>query len=296
MLSPEPQTERRDALVASVKATVAPLFVLVFVVLGVASRPALAQSYSLRTVDFPGDAFTFVYGINNAGQVVGGYNTQLRGGHDHGYLLTGNQLTTIDFPGATDTDLSGINDSGQIVGAYIVDGSGVGSKGFLFSGGQFTLIVFPGAQFTIPVAINNAGEVVGYYFAGGVGFQGFLWNGGSFVPVPPPVGSGPFFFNGINNAGQIVGNTSSSGFLFAAGSYSFINKGNFTIASGINDAGVITGSLQDNNNVTHTLVLSGGPGGKLITVDSLGLVQPSPSAINNAGTIVGSYQRPGRGH
>jgi uncharacterized membrane protein/pimeloyl-ACP methyl ester carboxylesterase len=297
MLNPEPPSEGSVSPSPSVKAILARFVILILVVSGVGWQSALAQSYSLKTVDFPGDAFTFVYGINNPGQVVGGYNTQLSGGHDHGYLLSGSQMTTIDYPGATDTDLSGINDSGQIVGEYLVDGSGVGSKGFLLSGGQFTVISYPNAQFTSPVAINNAGQVVGYYLPAGAGgyIQGFIFSGGSFLSVPPPPGGGPFYFNGINNAGQIVGNTNSSAFLLSSGSYSFLNFGTSSIANGVNDAGLITGSFRDNNNVKHAFVLSGGPGGKLITLDSLGVASLSPSALNNAGQIVGFYDRPGGG-
>jgi probable HAF family extracellular repeat protein len=78
------------------------------------------------------DNFTGASGINDSGQIVGGFVT---GGHrtTHGFLFDQGSYTTLDVPGATDgyaggTSPGGINDSGQIVGSY-VDASG--RHGFL---------------------------------------------------------------------------------------------------------------------------------------------------------------------
>src|SRR5262245_11021030 len=58
--------------------------------------------------------------------------------------------------------------------------------------------------------------------------------------------------NGINNAGQIVGSASSSGFLYSGGSFTQI--GLLTFANGINNAAQIVGSW-----------FSGGPPGDSAT-------------------------------
>ena len=48
------------------------------------TRPANAQGYSYTTIDFPSATFTFAQGINDAGQIVGGYSV---GGSGLGFLL-----------------------------------------------------------------------------------------------------------------------------------------------------------------------------------------------------------------
>jgi probable HAF family extracellular repeat protein len=90
--------------------------------------------HTLTTIDVPGARSTRALGINDAGQVVGGYTDDAM--VTHGYLRRGGTITTIDVPGATRTQFSGINNAGQMVGDYI-DSGGVG-HGLLWSGGAST--------------------------------------------------------------------------------------------------------------------------------------------------------------
>jgi len=55
---------------------------------------------------------TFLYGINNAGQIVG-YSSLGKA-----FLLSEGIFTTVDVPSSIDTVASGINDAGKIVGAF----------------------------------------------------------------------------------------------------------------------------------------------------------------------------------
>lgn len=93
--------------------------------------------------------------INNAGQIVGCYDTCTRG-----FLLSGSTFTPIDVPGALVTAPHGINDAGEIVGSYY---DGTTLRGFHFDGTTFTTIDAPGAVITSVFRINNSGAVVGYY-------------------------------------------------------------------------------------------------------------------------------------
>lgn len=97
---------------------------------------ALAQG-TYANIDVPGSAFTYAWGINTAGEIVGTYDD--RSGALHGFLLSGGTYTTIDYPGASDTGLIDINDKGQIVGE-------TDSVGFLYdrNTGTFTDITFRG--------------------------------------------------------------------------------------------------------------------------------------------------------
>ncbi len=70
------------------------------------------------TIDFPGANSTILWGINNAGQIVG-----------NGFVFKDGTFEIIQFPGALSTSPMGINDAGQIVGSYI--GSDFHVHGFL---------------------------------------------------------------------------------------------------------------------------------------------------------------------
>ena len=157
-------------------------------------------------VPFAGSLGTFPYGINNSGEIVGGWwdsNTI-----EHGFTLIGGTYTSFDYPGAIETGGFGINSAGDIVGGYD-DASGV-PHGFLLSGGTYTSFNFPGAGETDPYAINDAGDIVGLYCtttecpSGLDGAQGFLLSQGVFTTIAIP-GEVSTYAAGINNNGVIVG-------------------------------------------------------------------------------------------
>src|SRR3954451_17700742 len=76
---------------------------------------ANAATFSFTQIDVPGASSTQAFGINDAGQIVGGFADSTGG---HGFLFTGGSFTQIDVPGASVTQAQGINDAGQIVGAF----------------------------------------------------------------------------------------------------------------------------------------------------------------------------------
>jgi uncharacterized membrane protein len=98
-----------------------------------------------------------VTGINDAGQMVGGFNDA--SGRAHGWTSDAiGSFTTLDAPGADFTDITGINDAGQIVGQFYV---GPTPHTFLYAAGSFTTIDLPGAT-EIVRGINDGGQVVGW--------------------------------------------------------------------------------------------------------------------------------------
>ena len=104
------------------------LFLLsLFLVISVASM-GYARAYTFTAIDFRGAKNTYLYGINNAGEIVGYYEDGTR--YDHGFLYTGRNFTTFDVPGPG-TYPGGINDFGEIVG-YYYDGM-FDTHGFLAS-------------------------------------------------------------------------------------------------------------------------------------------------------------------
>ncbi len=121
---------------------------------------------------------------------------------------------------------------------------------------QFTTFDEPGAVFLAPVGLNNQGTSCGFYETP-LG-HGFLWSNGSLVNLDAP------------------GWTE-------------------TWPTGINDVGVVTGSYDDL--VTSHEFLYRVKDGKWTQLpDIAGLPFLSNSAINNQGTVVGSYYFAGEGN
>ena len=82
-----------------------------------------------------------MYGINNAGQIVGAFYVS-SSGTGTGFIGTGGSYATIDVPGSYYTTVYGINDVGQAVGSYN-NASNAADHGFLYSGGNFATIDVP---------------------------------------------------------------------------------------------------------------------------------------------------------
>ncbi len=128
--------------------------------LGNAGNGFLLDNGVFTTIDHP-DAGpeTAAVGINNRGQIVGGYVDA--GGIAHGFLLDKKgDFTTINAPGALVTGAFGINNRGQVVG-YYADANLV--RGFLWDNGTFTTIEAPDAlSNTAAFGINERGQIVGF--------------------------------------------------------------------------------------------------------------------------------------
>jgi uncharacterized membrane protein len=197
-------------------------------------------------IDVPGAVNTDAGGINDSGQIVGTFQVPFQGAlASHGFLDIGGRFTIIDVPGALYTLVDGINDSGQIVGLFF-DARG-GRHGFVDTYGSFTIFDFPvtwGPALSIS-GINDSDQIVGTFQDSRVGeYHGFLDIGGSFTTIDAP-GASRTFLAGINNLGQIVGDSYPSGafFLDTNGSFTAIEVPGvgLTFVSGINDSGQIVG-------------------------------------------------------
>ncbi len=174
---------------------------------------ALATEYSSTPIDFPGASYTYAFGVNQSGIIVGYYGNSTG---EHGYLYDGKNFTPIDVPGASYTVAYGINNSGTIVGYY---DDATGEHGYLYDGANFTYpIDVPGTSYTNTLGINNSGIIVGYYFDSTQN-HGYLDDRGNFTyPLDFPGASNTQAF-GINDSGTIVGFYSD-----ASGSHGFVGS------------------------------------------------------------------------
>jgi hypothetical protein len=236
-----------------------------------------AAAIDFKPIVFPGALETHPWDVNSFGVVVGGYRLPDGGGF-HGFVYKDGVFETIDAPNTESTVLYGINDQGAVVG--VSGGSSIVSS-FRYVGGDFSEITLPGATSVVATDINNENQVLGYWsddepqsgftwslfvetngafqnydpplgeaaayaladdgtFAGWAMGQGFLHgsNGYEFLPIP-----GTSYPHGLNNLGEIVG----AGFYYHNGKAKYFSVGpsDFTIATGINDSGLIVGYYHD---------------------------------------------------
>ncbi len=182
-----------------------------------------------------------------------------------GYIYT----TLNAFGSTTGTQAQGINDRGQIVGFY-----GSSEVGFLLSGNRYTALSTP-AGISLLYGINANGQILEehYLLSGNVWSQLNLSGG---------------MAHGINDIGQIVGETANVQGLFLSGnqlSVFNVPGSSFTSAWGINNSGDIVG-------ITGVIHLNDGfllHGNTYTLIDVPGATDTDALGINNKGQIVGVY-------
>ncbi|MBI3475019.1 MAG: hypothetical protein HY010_04755 [Acidobacteria bacterium] len=248
-------------------------------------------STAFATIDYPGATATFVYGINNAGDMVGAYIDDGEG--THGFLLSHGLFTTIDFPDSSLSVASGINNHGDIAGQYN-DWEGHG-HGFVLSGGEFTTVdIGPGYQ-TFPTAIDDFGDLVGFCTDSEFNFHGCIAFDGPLTLFDYPGASASLAlgvsFNGLSIVGGYGtdgGSTFDHGYLYQDGEFSQIDfPGNPTVAFGVNVPGEIVGNywIPPSNTPNGFSLISG----TYTTTNIPGALQTNPINLNDSGQVVGWY-------
>jgi probable HAF family extracellular repeat protein len=248
------------------------------------------------TIDHPKAGLeTAPYGINNQGQIVGGYDGP--GFIFHGFLLDRGRYSTFDLPGASKTTGLRINDRGQILGLY-EDARG-GCHGFLLDQGRYTTIDFPGAP-TQTLGLNDHGDVVGTY----VDIDGetrrnvaFMRDKDGYSPIPIPGALQSAAFD-INDQGQVLGayldkDGTSRYFVFGEGDLEIIDVLGAVqlLPFGINNRGHVVGFYLDTDLVRHGFIFQNGT---VTTIDHpLASLDSEAHDINDRGQIVGLYESPG---
>lgn len=154
-------------------------------------------------VEFPGAAQTVLRDINDAGDVVGEYETA--GGQRRGFARLGGVFVSIDFPLAVETRVRGINNKGEMVG-FAENMAGI-REGFIRTpDGIFTTLSFSGAVELLLGGINDTGEMVGTFIDAGGAQHGVFITAPlvEFLPFDVP-GSVGTIATGINEAGEVTG-------------------------------------------------------------------------------------------
>lgn len=263
----------------------------VFVSLFLSAGCLSAAPISFTLFQFPGSKYTSLNGVNNNGDIVGGYGGAA--GVQHGFLLTASgALTTFDPPGSTSTVAEGINDAGQIAGfsapypwtaflrssdgtytsTPLVAFSGIADNGFVSgftTGGAQSFVIDPSGHYsyfadpvssvfsTFASGVNQSGVAVGYYNSGS-GNGGFIRDAsGNSTSIMAP-GCAQTVMNGINDSGISVGHcgNGTNFTLSPAGQFQFITLPGIDSLSlnGINANGEMVGTAMVNGIVEGVVI------------------------------------------
>jgi hypothetical protein len=258
-------------------------------------------------------------GINNHGRIAGSYGSGNKGHPSKGYTITApyaqGDISSENYPHSVQTVVEGLNDNNVQVGYYSTQNKAVfdddNSFGWYFNG-KFHKVVYPTGSNANPVedqldAVNNHNVAAGSYINSSGRYRGYTYNikTGKFTlvtkPGAPTGGNAPSLAAfGINNAGDVVGEYTTSGHTIDG--FIKLSGGAFvaiavpgaaeTVALGVNDNDTVVGAYIDGTGSTSTIHgFIWRIGGHFSTM----IDDPDASAytiingINNEGDIVGSY-------
>jgi hypothetical protein len=253
---------------------------------------------------------TFIFGINDLGQVTGSYNALDSSGTIEPYGFVRDQYgnyTTFIAPGAVRTWGMSINNSGVIAGGYSPN-EGAEIDGLIRDvSGNITNFAVPNVGYTIVEAINATSQIVGD-FSDATGDHGFVRSPSGAIKTFDAPGAIHTYAVAISNNGVVTGYhvDSTDGNAVRHGFYRDA-QGNImsfdvpgagtgdtqgTYAMGINAAGTITGYYSDSNSILHGFVRD--QSGSFVTFDDPNAGTKTnqgtfPCCINRLGQIAGGF-------
>jgi probable HAF family extracellular repeat protein len=260
---------------------------------------------------FSSDLFSYAYGINDTGQVVGGAEIK-SGGANFPFLFSNGVMEDLTVPltptewGTIQSGVAyAINDSGQITGLV---GPGGSQLLFTYSDGNLQVIppVAGAAAFSAGYGINAAGEITGFAAFGGGIYDAIRYTNGTIQDLDDfGVFKQGYSSTGtaINSLGQITGNGVTTpgvyhAFLYTAGTMvdlgtlagQYGGSGSSSYGAALNSVGQVVG-YSGGTGAYHAFLFSNGEMKDLNT-----LVKSSPlastvtltqaMAINDSGWIV----------
>jgi probable HAF family extracellular repeat protein len=120
---------------------------------------------TFTTVDVPGATLTALTGVNNRGQLVGGFVDA--GGQRHAFRQDGTAVTVVTVPELPEVDLVGLTDAGVLAG-------NAGSVGFVLQDGVVEVVAVPEGQLTELSGVREDGAVYGRFIDAAGTHHGFL--------------------------------------------------------------------------------------------------------------------------
>ena len=262
---------------------------------------AFAQtSYNFKTVDYPGDSFTQLLGINNSGDIAGYHGFAINAGFT--YNLGSGQFTIENFPKAEMTQVIGINNEPFKTSGFYVLKNGK-TEGFTDYKGTFVTVNYPKTPFNQLLSQNDFGQSAGYYSTkkdGSGPDHAYVYDefGGAFELFTIP-GSASAQATGINNAGDVCGFTiddspagATHGWLKVQGHFTLLDApsaAGFTQALGMNNNGQIVGTYTDSAGLSHGFVYTVSSSTWQTIDEPNGVGSTLVNGINDKGVLVGFY-------
>lgn len=186
------------------------------------------------------------YGVSSDGQVVGEATNAAR--VDRAFLWEGGTMTDLGTLGGATATAYDVNDAGQIVGTSLRDGAP--RHAFLWQNGTMTDLGTLGGDESIAYAINADGHVAGASQAEDGLWRPFLWSDGVMTDLGPLVTEYGSATSGyaydLNDADTVVGHSGNRGFVWSAGSTSYLDD--FSAIS-VNNNGWITGRCSSDTSI-----------------------------------------------
>lgn len=256
------------------------------------------RTYSFQDVNFPGDTFTQLLGINDlTPNVIAGYHNFNQ--NSAFTLVLPANYKADNYPGATQTQAIGINNSNKTVGFYI-DQAGI-THGFTHINTIFTRVDFPGTKFNQLLGNNDWGQAVGYYsqsINNTTPDFPYIYdeNGGVFEVLYIPGATGGAQATDINNTSQVCGFYIDSagvnhGFFLDKGTFTKLDYpgSTFTQALGLNNSNEVVGDYVDAGGATHGYVYNVKSKSWLSVDDPNGVGSTVVNGTNDYHTLVGFW-------
>ena len=251
----------------------------------VLAAPAVAH-WTVTDLGTLGGAYSYGYGINNAGQVTGNAST---GSNSHAFLYSNGAMTDLGTLGGVISYGYGINNTGQVTG-YSYTAGNLTDHAFLYSNGTMIDLGTLGGSWSKGYGINNAGQVTGWAPTAGNVQHAFLYSNGSMTDLGT-LGGFTSYGYGINDFGHVTGkaqaaNTADRAFLYSNGVMTDLGTlgGGYSEGYAINNAGQVTGRANTAGNASHAFLYSNG---SMTDLGTLGGGYSEGYAINNAGQVTG---------
>lgn len=236
-----------------------------------------------------------VSAINDSGQAAGSlFNPS---GVSQSVLWAGGSPSFLYGPGGASGAVA-INDRGQVAGYGWATGS---AQAMVWSGGAVTYLAATETYGSSgAVGINDAGLVVGnvsqYY---GAPSQAVVWSGFDVTPLTNAGGTSSVA-TGVNGVGQISGyirgypgSESPQAVVWQGGAVTVLSNlrtsNAYSIASAVNDNGVVVGVASDADSQLHAVFWRDGSLATLASLSSSDVAL----GVNNAGLVVGQLNSSG---
>jgi probable HAF family extracellular repeat protein len=261
--------------------------------------PSYYSGSTLNDLGIPsGFTSSFVFGINNNGQIAGGASCvqpiTLRS-ISHAFLNDGSTWTDLGVPaGYLSSGGGAINSNGLIAGSATTSGSI--SHAFLYNGSTWTDLgtLYPSNLSSCSGAadINDNGQIVGNSSTSNAfpyaDSHAFLYNDSGMIDLGVVSGADMSVAHAINNNGQIVGDLRLNGtgdhpyhaFLYDDSTMKDLNTlldssaagWTITTANDINNNGQIVGWATNSSGYTHAVLLTPVPEPSIIALFITGTI------------------------